>query len=34
MVQAVLQTDNLVELSAPDPRLVAYEGVGDLLRYQ
>jgi hypothetical protein len=30
MGQAVLQTDGLVELMAPDPRLVAYEGVGAL----
>jgi len=30
MGQAVLQTDDLVELMAPDPRLAAYEGVGAL----
>ena len=34
MVQAVLQTDGLVELIAPDPRLAASEGVGALLRYR
>ena len=34
MVQAVLQTDGLVELIAPDSRLAASEGVGALLRYR
>lgn len=34
MRQAVLQTNGLVELIAPDPRLAAYEGVGVLLHYQ
>ena len=34
MVQAVLQADGLVELTAPDPRLAAYEGVGALIRYR
>jgi hypothetical protein len=33
MVQAVLQTDGLVELIVPDARLAAYDGVGALLRY-
>jgi len=34
MGQAVLQTDGLVELMAPDPRLAAYEGVRALLHDQ
>jgi hypothetical protein len=34
MGQAVLQTDSLVELMAPDPRLAAYGGVGALLHDQ
>jgi len=34
MRQAVLQTNGLVELIAPDPRLAAHEGVGVLLHYQ
>jgi hypothetical protein len=34
MRQAVFHTNGLVELMAPDPRLVAYEGVGALLHDQ
>jgi peptide chain release factor subunit 1 len=34
MVQAVLQTDGVVEVIVPDERLTAYDGVGALLRYK
>jgi peptide chain release factor subunit 1 len=34
LVSAVLQTDGVVEVVAPDARLAAYEGVGVLLRYK
>jgi hypothetical protein len=34
LVSGVLQTDGVVEVIAPDDRLVAYEGVGALLRYK
>jgi hypothetical protein len=34
LVSGVLQTDGGVEVIAPDARLMAYEGVGALLRYK
>jgi peptide subunit release factor 1 (eRF1) len=34
MVQAVLQTDGVVQVIVPDERLAAYDGVGALLRYR